>query len=68
MLCRGRDAAPASWRVSTNVKVYIVLDSRRVWGGRPLYRYNLRGWVAGFIGSECRMALFSYLLTHLLTR
>ena len=29
--------------------------------GRPLYRYNLRGWVAGFIGSECRMALFSYL-------
>ena len=42
-------------------RMYSVLDSRQVWGGRPLNRYNLRGWVAGSIGSECRMTLFSYL-------
>ena len=45
-------------------RMYSVLDSRQLWGGRPLNRYNLRGWVAGSIGSECRMALFSYLLTY----
>ena len=66
MLFRGRGAARAYWRVSTNGRVVIVLDSRRARGRASLVSLQPSGVLGrgGSIGSECRMALFSYLLTY----